>query len=494
VVADGSRIAFQAGGAIYTVPAGGGAPRLLIEPSDPDGWVASPAWSPDGRMIAYVENWAIQVRPVGGGPPTVIAEQPAVHSLAWSPDGQWIAFVSGNPAFVSGESPLGSETNLGNIAPSAIWLVRPRGGRPVQVTDARSLNTCPVWLPESRALLFVSNREGNRDIYRVDLDASGRPAGEPDRLTTGLSTHSFSVSVGGDRLVYAIFAYTANIWTVDVPERGPVSAAAATPFTQGTQVIEGMSLSPDGRWLAFDSDRNGNQDVYKLSVEGGVPVQLTNSPEDEFVSTWSGDGREIAGHSYHGGTRRVQLLSAEGGEPRDIGRSPPNQRSPGFSPDGRQLVFTSDASGQLQLYLASRNGNASWGAPRRLTSSEGWAGRWAPDGHAIAYCRHDGVWLIAPEGGPPRQLVDVVHAGLPAPELALWSPDGRTIYYKAFNAAGHSSLWSVAASGGPPRLLVRFDDPSRPSSRPEFTTDGRRFYFTVTERLSDIWSMELRRE
>ena len=489
---DGRRIAFQAWGAIYAVPAEGGSPTPFIRSSRANGWVASPAWSPDGGTIAYVENWAIRARPAGDGPSRLIAERPAAYSLAWSPDGRWIAFASGNPAFASGESPQGTRTNLGNIAPSAIWLVSAAGGVPVPLTDAGALNTGPVWLPGSRGLLFVSNRDGSRDIYRLNLDASGRPAGAPVRLTTGLSTHSFSLSARGDRLAYSVFASTANIWAMDLPERGTVSATDARPFTRGTQVIEGMALSPDGRWLAFDSDRNGNQDVYKVPVAGGETVQLTSDPDDDFVSTWSGDGRELALHSYHGGARHVELVSADGGPLRTIGDSPPNQRSPGFSPDGRRLVFTSDASGQLQLYVAERRDSVSWGAPTRLTVRGGWAGRWAPDGHAIAYCRPDGVWLIAPDGGAARQLVDMRGIGLPAPELALWGPDSRTIFYKAFDGEGRSSLWSVDAAGGQPRILVQFDD-ARPSSRPEFTTDGRRFYFTVTDRVSDIWTMELRR-
>jgi Tol biopolymer transport system component len=280
---------------------------------------------------------------------------------------------------------------------------------------------------------------------------------------------------------------------VTVTTFGTPGRAEAQPFTEGTQVIEGMSLSPDGRWLAFDSDRDGNQNIYKMSVGGGEPVQLTSSPEDEFVSSWSGDGRQIALHSYQAGARRVRIISADGGEPRDVVQSPPNQRSPGLGQDGRSLVFTSDVSGQLQLYVVLRVKGSSWSAARQLTSRGGWAGRWAPDGRSIVYCRPDGLWLIAPQGGTPRQLVatgdSVAQA---APELAHWSPDGRTIYYKAFDAAGRSSLWSVPATGGTPKLLVRFDDPARPSSRPEFTTDGKRFFFTIGNRQSDIWAMELR--
>ena len=72
----------------------------------------------------------------------------------------------------------------------------------------------------------------------------------------------------------------------------------------------------------------------------------------------------------------------------------------------------------------------------------------------------------------------------------MWAPDGRKIYYKALDAEGRASLWSIPAEGGEPKLLVRFDDPTRPSSRAEFATDGKRFYFTIPERESDIWQME----
>jgi Tol biopolymer transport system component len=72
-----------------------------------------------------------------------------------------------------------------------------------------------------------------------------------------------------------------------------------------------------------------------------------------------------------------------------------------------------------------------------------------------------------------------------------WSRDGREIYYKAFEATGGSSIWRMPAAGGIPRVVVRLDDPSRPSSRPEFATDGERFFFTVGTRESDIWTMDL---
>jgi hypothetical protein len=71
------------------------------------------------------------------------------------------------------------------------------------------------------------------------------------------------------------------------------------------------------------------------------------------------------------------------------------------------------------------------------------------------------------------------------------SPDGRTIYFKAFDADGRAEFWSVPASGGSPRLLVRFADAARPSNRPDFSVDARRFYFAIDDRQSDIWIAEL---
>jgi Tol biopolymer transport system component/DNA-binding SARP family transcriptional activator len=489
---DASEIAFQADRAIYLVDAFGGVPRLLVKPRREGGWVAYPTWSPDGRRLAYVEDWAIYRRSIDGGEARLVSREPAAHSLSWSPDGKWIAFVSGNPVFSYGELPWGSPTNLGNIAPSSIWVVPAAGGNPVRVTDAQSLNTSPVWLPNARGLLFISDLGGSRDVYRVDLTRSRMPAAPPTRLTTGLGAHGISLSADAKELAYSVFTHTGNIWMLPIPSRGVASWTQARPLTEGTQTIEGVALSPDGTWLAFDSDRDGNQELYKMPSSGGEPVRLTNSPEADFVSTWSHDGRLIALHSYMAGSRRVRLLSSDGGKPRDVVAEPSNQRSPDLSADGRSLVFTADAKGQPQLFLTSRRDDTSWSAAQQLTSIGGWAGRWSPDGRAIVYCSANGLWLIGPQGGSARHLVELGSStGKPSAELAEWSADGRTIYYKAFDAAGHSSLWSIPALGGTPTLLVRFDDSSHPSSRPEFATDGKRFFFTIGARQSDVWAMDL---
>jgi Tol biopolymer transport system component len=426
------------------------------------------------------------VREAAGGPATRITEVDHPHSLAWSPDGSRIAFVLGNAAFVY------TPNALGNIAPSAIWVAPVDGGPAAPVTDAASLNTSPVWLPDGDGLLFVSNRGGTRDIYRVDVGGTGAPPGAAVRLTTGLHAHTIAISRDGRVLAYAGFTDYANIWSLPIPDRSPVSVADARPVTAGHQSVEGMAISPDRQWLAFDSDRGGHQAIYRTPLAGGEPEPIAPDSGDDFMPAWSPDGRELAYYGFRRGQRRLFVIPADGGTPTAVVPDSGNQRFPDWAPDGRRLVYHSDRTGRFELYVVARDAGGRWGAPRQLTTEGGQDARWSPDGRAIVYLREPSLWVIAPDGGPPRRLTGTEDPAVaPVPLLAQWAPDGRTIYYKALDGEGRASFWAIPAEGGMPRLLARFDDPARPSSRAEFATDGARLYFTISERESDIWQMEV---
>ena len=84
---------------------------------------------------------------------------------------------------------------IGNLAPSSIRMVRGSGGQPRRVTDAASLNTSPVWTPDGKSLLFISDRDGSRDLYQIEL-SDGRLV----RLTAGLSLHTIDLSRDGRML------------------------------------------------------------------------------------------------------------------------------------------------------------------------------------------------------------------------------------------------------------------------------------------------------
>ena len=491
---DGTRIAFRSGpgrdvGDIYVVSALGGIPRRLITP--PSGKsVGYHAWSPDGKQLAYVQldpegNDEIYIRSVDEDTPRKIAEDLYAHTPCWSPDGTRIAFVSGNPRFVS----------YGNIAPSTLKVVSVAGGDPVRVTEDGAMNQSPVWTQDSRYLLYVSDRDGGRDIYRIPIDVSGTASGPPERLTTGLNAHTISLTDDGTRLAYSVFTYTSNLWSVQIPDNGPISSAEARLITSGNQLIETCGVSPDGRWIAFDSNRSGsgNQDIYRMPVEGGEPERLTTHPDDDFGPVWSPDGKEIAFMSWRTGNRDIFVMSADGGSVRRLTNRPGSDFFPDWSPDGEDLVFWSTRNERDELYVMSGDlGEIKGETPRLLT--EGQFPRWSPDGRLIAYIYNWGdgeLRVIPPDGGTPRVLVQEGLQNVPVPQFAAWSSDSRTLYYKAIDSDGVVSFRSVPVSGGESKLLVRFDDPSRQFSRWEFSTDGTRFFFPLTEYESDIWVMEL---
>lgn len=495
---DGSKLVFQGGRAIYTVAALGGAPRLTIEPASSDGRAWFPTWSPDGKQIAYVDGLWVTVRSLADGSDRRIAKMDDAHSLRWSPDGRFVAAVNNNAGFVTGApGPTIGAFNIGNVASSVVWVIHADTMNVyAQITPSSDLNVSPTWTPDSRHLLFISNRAGNRDVYLVSLDRSARPERPATRLTTGLNAHSIWLSGDGKRAVYSVFAVTNNIWAIDIPAAGSVSVRDAVPITRGTQAIEGLAISPDGKWLAYDSDRSGNQDIWRQPLTGeGEPEQLSTSPHGDFMPKFSPDGKELAYYALNPVMRKVRVMPAAGGtpqRPRPIGGE---ERYPDWSPDGRTLVYGGKTRGDAmgQLYLLARDASGKWGEPTQLTSDSGSAPRWSPDGRSIAYFVGGPLFslrVVNPDGSNRR----IVNAGKgtptdPHPLLAEWSPDSRTLYVRAADDSGQASIWSMPAAGGTPRLLVRFDDPSRPTNRAEFATDGKRLYFTLGQPVSDLWMM-----
>jgi Tol biopolymer transport system component len=527
---DGREVAYSAGFGgdwdIFVKDLGGG--RAFPLTADRPGRQGNPRWTPDGRSVVFVEftdvslaslmiprlggstrtianalMWDVRagrvayargfraesllVRPIDGGEEISVRAVPLwPHSAALSPDGSKLAWVEGNVEFIRARS-------LGNVAPSSIWIAGVGDGEPVQVTDHPSLNVSPAWMPGGRHLLFVSNRDGPRDIYVLRLDVSGRPRGQPVRVTTGLDPHSISVSADGSTVAYSQFALRRNIWQLAVPERGSVSISDATPVTRGNQIAEGHGVSRDGRRLAFDSNLEGNQDIYLMPVDGGEPTQLTTDPGEDFNPDLSPDGSEIVFYSSRHGTRDLFLVSADGGSEIRLTDDVGEDYHPSFSPDGLGIAFVRLADNETAVYVMSRDTvGGEWSDPRRLAAATNTMASWSPEGDRLVYPVGIGLAVISLEGDE-QILLDGAAAGLAAVDFPGWSRDGRIIYFRAADSTGALGLYAIPAAGGTPHVVVRFDDPTK-SVWMIYSLGDDRVYFSLAEYESDIYVMDLEME
>ena len=260
-----------------------------------------------------------------------------------------------------------------------------------------------------------------------------------------------------------------------------------------------MSLSPDGRWIYFDSNLHGNQDLYRIPSDGGTIEQLTTNPADDFHPDPSPDDRELAFHAVRNGTRDILVMPAGGGPETSVYTGPYEERWPHWSPDGRAIAFsvTEAPPDQGGLYVTRRAADGTWGTPRRLSPREVQA-RWTPDGRALlleqgiadwddvhAIQHIERLWVdTGRTDSLPLPIDDAIYVGMRI------GSDGRKLYLRIVDVRGALSFWAMPLAGGAPRLLLRVPG-TEYGGRAYWATDGKRLYFTRTQRESDVFVAEV---
>ena len=478
---DGSAILYTADGTIYSMPPLGGTATALLSRSA-TGYYRYCDWSPSGTRIIctnLVDGALYRLDANGANLKRITAPNIEAHSVAWSPNGKRIAYVSGNIQFVQ------PEASFGNLAASTIWVMSADGGAPVLISDRSHLNMSPVWAPDGEHVLFVSTLGGSRDIYSQAVKGNGQPTGSPVRFTTGLNPHSMSLSADGRTLVYSAFNMTSNVWSAPLHGADPIAPSAMRQITFGKQTIEELGASTDGRWLTYDSNLNGNGDIYKVPVSGGEPQQLTRDPADDFAPHWSPDGTEIAFHSFRNGNRDIFIISADGSRTETVVAKPNQKLMPRWSPDGRSITYWSYPD---SVFVVSRTATG-WGEPKLM--GQGTGPEFSPDGTRLAFQSPNGFIAMPAKGGPQTQIVTAPTCS--ASGSFEWSADSKLIYF--CTPVGGSEHFNVAPStGGASKPLLEFRDPLRQLFRGSFALDSSHIYFTIGARESDIWVMELNRK
>jgi tricorn protease len=139
-------------------------------------------------------------------------------------------------------------------------------------------------------------------------------------------------TVSGD---YVAFVYAGDIWLADR------DGGDAKRLTVHKGIESEPVFSPDGAWIAFTGNYDGNVDVYVVSVKGGSPRRLTFHPDSDHIRGWSPDGERILFTSYRNNPHwysRLYTVSREGGFPEPL--PIPQAERAVYSPDGRRIAYT----------------------------------------------------------------------------------------------------------------------------------------------------------
>lgn len=217
----------------------------------------------------------------------------------------------------------------------------------------------------------------------------------------------------------------------------------------GTDVVQltfdpgydsGPEWSPDGRYIAFHSNRSGNYDLYVVPRDGEQAslVRLTTGPANDYDASWSPDGTQIVFMSDRTGNREIFVMNRDGTNVRQVTNtagsacSPDCERQPAWSPSGQVIVFESRRSGSAQIYATAPDGQNQ----RPITASEGTniSPKWSPDGLIVfATTRDPGnrenrwpeIYTSDSSGGSLTRLT----SNTADDEAPAWSPDGRWIVF-----------------------------------------------------------------
>jgi Tol biopolymer transport system component len=196
----------------------------------------------------------------------------------------------------------------------------------------------------------------------------------------------------------------------------------------GSAVLPGKTSQPDSGKIAFNSNRDGNVEIYVMNSDGSGQTRLTTNPEDGSDPAWSPDGRKIAFTSDRDGNAEIYVMNSDGSEQTRLTTNSANDYSPAWSPDGRKFAFISDRDGNLEIYVMNSDGS---GQTRLTTNLEDdFDPAWSPDGRRIAFDsfrngNNQDVYVMNSDGSGQTRLT----AGLALDGDPAWSPDGRKIAF-----------------------------------------------------------------
>jgi Tol biopolymer transport system component/tRNA A-37 threonylcarbamoyl transferase component Bud32 len=466
------------GGDLWVAPALGGPARRLAPDAN------APAWNPDGKHIAYISGSEyrrsiLEVSTESGKVHTILAEKESAAQMAptegmeitrvhYSPDGKWITF--------------------GTVDPEQVMILAAGGGPARKLLDASTHE----WGPLGRRIYFLRRDErGGTELGVLAMDAaSGEPRGKPQTvgMLTGILT-DMALGRDGRQMAVSELEGSMNLTRLPLDASGAKPAGPEEVLSEGRVIDRYPSYSPDGKYIAYSSDRLGGQEIWLLDMETRVRHRLSLPGSDRGASTpyWTPDSKKLVlARVRPDGQRAVWLVAVDGSEAEELIPPAEGLRNGQFSPYGSRLLFGQRVGADLQLFLLDMKTRKQ----EPLTSSPGnkWPGEgWSPDGKWITYFSNKGgsiqVWRVPAEGGREEQLT----FGDDRMRHAFYSRDGKWLYVQP----NHGNILRIPAAGGKPEAVTHFPESGLFIEEPTLSPDGRYIVYCRSNGASSLWLLEL---
>jgi tricorn protease len=425
---------------VHVIPVDGGEPRQLTFYNDvgelaPRGGIDNQVldWTPDGTGVLFLAHrlpWGDRMRrhhvvPFVGGMEQPLP-MPEGSGGMFSPDGRHVVYTPISREYRTWKRYRGGRAQ-------DVWTFDLENLTARQITDHEATDNLPVWVGDK--IYFTSDREWTLNLYSWDT-----ATGELEKVTNHDTWDVLWPSAGRDRIVYEAGGY---IWRYDpatrenlrVPIRVQGDFGNRVPyFRDAKDDIQSSSISPTGTRAVIEA----RGEIFTAPVEKGEIRNLTRTPGvREHSPAWSPDGRTIAYLSDRSGEYEIYLRNADGsGEERPLTSNGTIWRwAPRWSPDGRRIAF-GDRDAKLRILDVASGAitDVDTGRFSDITNYQ-----WSPDSRWLTWTNQGAntlpsVWVYSLDRRTKHRLT-----GEETAEASpLFDPRGRYIYFlsnRDFNLA-----------------------------------------------------------
>lgn len=411
-----------------------------------------PRWSPDGKTIAFSSDrggrYGVHLLDVASGAITAFSSGPTDEfEPSWSPDGKSIVFTV-DKVRIDIQGLDGARRTVAKVKASADRF------------NAASLSS-PAFAPDGQDVVFTAIENGKAELRNAAGVVVGGEDAFPFRVSW-LPTGAFLYTADGQIKLRAPNGETKAVaFTATVPVLTPRYTKKSRDFLAAkTRPVVGIgspALSPDGRQVAF----RALNDLYLLDIGGGPAKPLTNDAFSKVDPAWSPDGRTLAYSTDKGGTLDIWLRDMATGASRQLTHFDGAAVSSAWSRDGKSIAFLSQNGG---LFVA----DAATGETRRVYGDLWEPGKptWGPGDKTIAYAAFKPYSARFREGLSEILTVDVATGkgtyepilpdrslGTRGDDGPAWSPDGKSLAYVFASRLYLSPVNEAGKLLGPPKAL-----------------------------------------